>query len=87
MLFRSKEAADWETKRDAAQQTALKAGEEYAAARKLLSEIEAKRSDLTREQARLEAQVLQLKKEKDTLEAAIGKLEAQGAAVAPVTKP
>jgi len=72
-----KDMADWAAKRDTAHQSAQRADEDLFASRKLLSETDARRGELVKEQARLDEQVSRLKKEKESLEAQVGHLEGQ----------
>ena len=72
-----KDLADWVAKRDAAHQSAERADEDLSASRKLLSETDARRGELVKEQARLDEQVSRLKKEKEALEVQVGHLEGQ----------
>jgi len=61
------EVTEWERRRDTAKADAQKADSDLAAARKLLQETSAKQGELTRESARLENTIKQLKSEGDQL--------------------
>jgi chromosome segregation ATPase len=72
-----KDAADAETRRDAAKAELPTANADLAAARTQLQVFVIKKGELTREISRLEATVELLKQEKEPLEREIGRLEAQ----------
>ena len=72
-----KEVTDWERRRDTAKADAQKADSDLSAARQLLQETSTKQGELTRESARLEGGIEQLKKEKEALEKELGHLESQ----------
>jgi chromosome segregation ATPase len=70
------QATDWETKRDLSQQAGTKAIQDVAVAQKILAETQASQDQLSREQAKLVAQVAGSKKDleqsrKDSAEAEV----------------
>src|SRR2546426_12263664 len=62
-----KEVTEWERRRDAAKDDAQRAESALSTARKLLEETSTKQGELTRESARLENMIKQLKSERDQL--------------------
>ena len=78
-----KDAADAETRRDAAKAELPTANADLAAARTQLQVFVVKNGELTREISRSEASVELLKKEKEPLEKEIGRLEAQRQIIPP----
>lgn len=72
-----KEAAEWELRRDTGKADFQKADSDLSAARKLLQEVSAKQGELVRESSRLETVIERLKKEKETLEKELGRLEGE----------
>jgi chromosome segregation ATPase len=72
-----KDVADWELRRDVAKTDFQQADSDLAAARKLFQEASAKQGELIRESSLFEAQIERLKKEKETLEKELGRLEGE----------
>ena len=72
-----KDVAGGEARRDTSKTEIESADQSLAALRATVAKEEAKRDELTRDEARLDTQVQRLKAEKESLQKEIGRLEAQ----------
>ena len=81
-----KDAADAEVRLDTAKASFQKTDADLAGVRKSSQELSTKQGELTREISRLESSLERLRKEKEALEKAIGRQEAQQPKVSPASQ-